>query len=128
MPTGCLSVTSGKSCACHSKYAYQSFKVTHTYQSYLSNRHTCCTLAKSKSDKSSSNKAEFENRSCTDKNGVCKACFPRETHPETIVDPKTGALIMNEEGRGLDQYCDSNLDLSHALQYRYNQFTLWHCH
>ncbi|KAI0349273.1 hypothetical protein OH77DRAFT_1378076, partial [Trametes cingulata] len=53
---------------------------------YLSNRHTC-----QKSDK-----PEFDNRGCTDQNGVCKARFPRETHAETVVDPETGALIMKK--------------------------------
>ncbi|EIW51232.1 uncharacterized protein TRAVEDRAFT_77262, partial [Trametes versicolor FP-101664 SS1] len=32
----------------------------------------------------------------TYKNGNCKARFPRETHPETVVDPSTGALIMKK--------------------------------
>ncbi|EIW57813.1 uncharacterized protein TRAVEDRAFT_76881, partial [Trametes versicolor FP-101664 SS1] len=50
------------------------FKQTVDEILYLSNRHTCCT----------------------DKNGNCKARFPRETHPETVVEPSTGALIMKK--------------------------------
>ena len=42
-------------------------------------------------------KGEYDNRGCTDpETGVCKARFPRETYPQTAVDPETGALLMKK--------------------------------
>ncbi|EIW51249.1 uncharacterized protein TRAVEDRAFT_137693, partial [Trametes versicolor FP-101664 SS1] len=73
------------------------FKQTVDEILYLSNRHTCrASSKKDKADLDKSDKPEFDNRGCTDKNGNCKARFPRETHPETVVDPSTGALIMKK--------------------------------
>ncbi|KAH6911648.1 hypothetical protein BKA70DRAFT_1099376, partial [Coprinopsis sp. MPI-PUGE-AT-0042] len=33
---------------------------------------------------------------CRDKDGVCRACFPRDIYPETVVDPEDGHIFLKK--------------------------------
>src|SRR5215471_8116881 len=77
----------------------EQFKDTVDDLIFHSNVHDCRT-----SVAADEKKQKKERRGCLNKNGQCKARFPREIYKETQVDPKTGALNIKKGEKWINTY------------------------
>jgi hypothetical protein len=86
-----------------------------------SNTHTCRTQKDVSDSNQSKGGANNQPKGCLDKNGICRARFPRDTYPETVIDEdghidfKKMEENMNTFSTVLTYLCRCNTDVTSLL-------------